>query len=86
MTTLIPAWKRPFVALVIGGFASAGYQALNSSLVMHCTEPAFHGRIMSVYLLTFSAMPRDTAPFGAIVLAALILAVCILYPPDRRIA
>jgi MFS family permease len=89
------------VALVIVGFASAGYQALNSSLVMHYTEPAFHGRVMSVYLLTFSAMPLGTVPFGALsdrygapitigigglVLAAIILTVCVLYPPYRRIA
>ena len=89
------------VALVIAGFASAGYQALNSSLVMHYTEPAFHGRVMSVYLLTFSAMPLGTVPFGALsdrygapvtigtgglVLAGIIVAVGLLYSPYRRIA
>jgi predicted MFS family arabinose efflux permease len=88
-------------ALVIVGFASAAYQALNSSLVMHYTESAFHGRVMSVYLLTFSAMPLGTVPFGALsdrygapitiglgglVLAAIIASVGVLYPPYRRIA
>jgi len=88
-------------ALVMVGFASAAYQALNSSLVMHYTESAFHGRVMSVYLLTFSAMPLGTVPFGALsdiygapitigigglVLAGIIVAVGVLYPPYRRIA
>lgn len=89
------------VALVVVGFASAGYQALNSSLVMHYTEPAFHSRVMSVHLLTFSAMPLGTVPSGALsdrygapimigtgglVLAGIIVAVGVLYPPYRRIA
>lgn len=89
------------VALVVVGFASAGCQALNSSLVMHYTEPAFHSRVMSVHLLTFSAMPLGTVPSGALsdrygapimigtgglVLAGIIVAVGVLYPPYRRIA
>lgn len=94
------SYEIGLVVLVVAGFASAGYQALNSSLVMHYTEPAFHGRVMSVYMLTFSAMPLGTVPFGALsdrygapvtigigalVLATIIIAVGILYPPYRRI-
>lgn len=95
------SFELGLVALVVVGFASAGYQALNSSLVMHYTEPAFHGRVMSVYLLTFSAMPLGTVPFGALsdrygapitigmgglVLASIVAAVGVLYTPYRRIA
>ena len=94
------SFELGLVALVVVGFASAGYQALNSSLVMHYTEPAFHGRVMSVYLLTFSAMPLGTVPFGALsdrygapitigigglVLAAIVASVGALYTPYRRI-
>ncbi|MDQ3548357.1 MAG: MFS transporter [Chloroflexota bacterium] len=95
------SFEFALIALVIVGLASAGYQALNSSLVMHYTDPAYHGRVMSVYLLTFSAMPLGTVPFGALsdrygapitigtgglVLAAIVVAVGVLYPPYRRIA
>ncbi|MEX2315405.1 MAG: MFS transporter [Thermomicrobiales bacterium] len=94
------AFEFGLFALVVVGFASAGYQALNSSLVMHYTESAFHGRVMSVYLLTFSAMPLGTVPFGALsdrygapitigmgglVLAAIVASVGALYTPYRRI-
>jgi MFS family permease len=51
-------------ALLLVGFASAGFQSLNSTLVMNNTEPAYHGRVMSVYMLTFSAMPLGVVPFG----------------------
>ncbi|MEX2314229.1 MAG: hypothetical protein WD628_00830, partial [Thermomicrobiales bacterium] len=37
---------------------------LNSTLVMMNTEPSYHGRVMSVYMLTFSAMPLGVVPFG----------------------
>jgi hypothetical protein len=39
--------------------------ALNSTLVMDKAEPEYHGRVMSVYMLTFSAMPLAVTPFGA---------------------
>jgi hypothetical protein len=46
--------------------ASAGYQSLNSTLVMDHTDPAYLGRVMSVYMLTFSAMPLAIFPIGAL--------------------
>jgi len=52
--------------LLLVGFASAGFQSLNSTLVMNNTDPAYHGRVMSVYMLTFSAMPLGVVPFGAL--------------------
>lgn len=50
----------------IGG-ASAAYMTLNMSLVMDHTEPEFHGRVMSVNMLTFSLMPLSVMPTGALV-------------------
>ena len=52
--------------LVLAGATSAGFQSLNSTLVMTNTDPAYHGRVMSVYMLTFSAMPLGVVPFGAL--------------------
>jgi MFS family permease len=51
------------VALLVGvGFMSAGYSALNQTLVMENTDPQFHGRVMSVYLLTYGMVPFATLP------------------------
>ncbi|MBA2452390.1 MAG: MFS transporter [Chloroflexia bacterium] len=53
------------LALLVVGASSAAYMALNSTLVMDKAEPEYHGRVMSVYMLTFSAMPLAVTPFGA---------------------
>ncbi len=88
------------VMLLIAGATSAGFQSLNSTLVMTNTDPAYHGRVMSVYMLTFSAMPLGVVPFGALsdmygapitigigglLLTAVILAVGLLHPSYRHI-
>lgn len=95
------SFELALVVLVVVGFASAGYQALISALVMHYTAPDFHGRVMSVYMLTFSAMPLGTLAFGAladqfgapaaigagaILLASTIATVGLLHPSYRHIA
>jgi MFS family permease len=87
-------------ALVVVGFASAAYTALNSTLIMANTEPRLYGRVMSVWLLTFGLVPLATVPAawladhlgapptvaGAGVLVALFVGgVAVLYPPYRRI-
>jgi MFS family permease len=87
-------------ALLIVGLVSAGFQSLNSTLVMNNTDPAYHGRVMSVYMLTFSAMPLGVVPFGwladhygapvtigigGLVLAAIIALVGAVHPSYRHI-
>jgi MFS family permease len=54
-----------FALLIVGG-ASAAYMSLNSTLVMDKAEPQYHGRVMSVYMLTFSLMPISVLPVGAL--------------------
>lgn len=88
------------IMLLIAGATSAGFQSLNSTLVMTNTEPAYHGRVMSVYMLTFSAMPLGVVPFGALsdvygapitigigglLLTAVIAMVGLLHPSYRHI-
>jgi predicted MFS family arabinose efflux permease len=88
------------VALVVVGAASASYMSLNSTLVMDKAEPAFHGRVMSIYMLTFSLMPLSVLPIGAIAdavgapitigIAGLLLAVVVvlygmIHPTFRRL-
>ncbi|MEX2314673.1 MAG: MFS transporter, partial [Thermomicrobiales bacterium] len=54
------------VVLLVVGFAWAAFQALNSSLIISNTEPGYTGRVMSVYLLTFSVMDIGAVGFGAL--------------------
>lgn len=54
-----------FSLMIVGG-ASASYMSLNSTLVMDKADPQFHGRVMSIYMLTFSLMPLSVLPTGAI--------------------
>ena len=87
--------------LLIVGMVSAGFQSLNSTLVISNTDPAYHGRVMSVYMLTFSAMPLGVVPFGALsdaygapitigigglLLAVVIATVGLLHPSYRHIS
>ncbi|HUG14058.1 MAG TPA: MFS transporter [Thermomicrobiales bacterium] len=87
-------------ALLVVGLVSSAYMTLTSTLVMHYAEPAYHGRVMSVYMLTFSAMPLGVVPFGilsdrygapvtigigGLVLAVIIALVGALHPTYRRI-
>ncbi|HLT20807.1 MAG TPA: MFS transporter [Thermomicrobiales bacterium] len=54
-------------SLVVIGATSAAYMALNMSLVMSYTEPQYHGRVMSINMMTFSLMPLSVVPTGYLV-------------------
>ena len=81
--------------LVVVGLASQAYMTINSVLIMLHTDKQFYGRVMSVYMMTWSLMPIATLPLGALVdivgapatvagagalLAALMALVAALYP------
>ena len=53
----IENYQAAMVVLFFVGAVSAGYLALNASLIMEKTEKRYHGRVMSIYMLTFSALP-----------------------------
>jgi hypothetical protein len=59
---LAPSLPLAMLALVAVGAASASYQALNNTLVMEATPPAFYGRVMSVYMMIWSLQPLATLP------------------------
>ena len=86
--------------LVLVGGTSAAYQALNNTLIMGNTEPRLYGRVMSVYMLTFAALPLGTFPASwiadhvggratvagcGIIVALSVLTVAVLYRPYSRI-
>lgn len=88
------------VMIAIAGAASSGFSTINSTLIMHTADQAFHGRVMSLYMMTFSIMPLGSVPiswlvdqFGApatfgftgLLLALIIGSVGLASPAYRRI-
>ena len=51
-------------AIIVLGFALTAYQTLNSTMIMDAARPEFYGRVMSINMLTFSAMPLMAYPLG----------------------
>jgi MFS family permease len=63
---LSPTFLLALVVLLVLGGASASYMALNNTLVMEATPREYYGRVMSVYMMTFSLMPLASVPFAAL--------------------
>lgn len=57
-------YTAALVAMVVVGFASMSYMTLNSTMILTTTDPAYHGRVMSLYMLTFGVFPLMGAPLG----------------------
>ena len=87
------------VFLVVVGFMTDGYFTINRILVMQETEKAYYGRVMSIYMMTWSLMPLALLPMGfmvdrvgapptvgtaAIILAVIITSITIFSPYARR--
>ncbi len=85
--------------LVLVGFMTDGYFTINRILVMFETDKAFYGRVMSVYMMTWSLMPLALVPMGilvdrvgapatvggaGIILALLIASITVFSPYARR--
>ena len=51
------SYRRALAILFFTGLVSAAYLALNATLIMQKSERRYHGRVMSIYMLTFSALP-----------------------------
>ena len=55
------------VFMVAGvGAASAGFQAMNNSLVLTLSELEYHGRVQSLMMLSFSGFGMAALPLGAL--------------------
>src|SRR5919202_3376821 len=52
------------VLLLAVGFLFSSFSALNNTLLMAVTEARLTGRVMSVYLLTWGAMPLGALPLA----------------------
>lgn len=55
------------VMLCVVGFFSQGYLTINRMLVLQNTERAVYGRVMSVYMMTWSMVPLAMLPIGVLV-------------------
>lgn len=53
-------------AILILGLSLTAYQTLNSTLLMDSAKPEFYGRVMSINMLSFSAMPLMAFPLGQV--------------------
>ncbi len=86
--------------LVVVGFLFSAFSALNNTLLMANIEARLTGRVMSIYLLTWGAMPLGSLPLawladragapvaialaGAVV-AAVVIAIAVRTPAEHRI-
>lgn len=61
-----PTFVLALVALSFMGFMATGYMTINNTLIFSHAEHQFHGRVMSVYMLTWSLMPLTALPMTAL--------------------
>ncbi len=52
------------VAILVLGLSLTVYQTLNSTMIMDACKPEYYGRVMSINMLSFSAMPLMAFPMG----------------------
>ena len=55
-----------FAAMFLLGVFQMGYMALNNSMLMLTAAPEYHGRVMSLYMLTFGVFPLMGGPLGVL--------------------
>ncbi len=95
-----PVLWMALAALVLVGMASNGYWALNNTMVLGASDHRYFGRVMSIYMLSWSVMPFVAFPQSAIadaigvqlmmagvgvLLIAVLIAIVLLFPGYRRL-
>jgi MFS family permease len=66
LLSIAPTFSVAMVILVLIGGATAGFQSLNNSLVLMGSESAYHGRVQSLMMLSFSGFGLVALPLGVI--------------------
>lgn len=61
---LAPNYVTALVAVAAVGAASAGFQAMNNSLVLTMSDVEYHGRVQSLMMLSFSGFGMAALPLG----------------------
>ncbi len=95
-----PVLWMGLAALVLVGLASNGYWALNNTMVLGASDHKYFGRVMSIYMLSWSVMPFVALPQSAladtigvqammagvgVLLIAVLIAIVLLFPGYRRL-
>jgi predicted MFS family arabinose efflux permease len=96
-----PAYWLALAAIFVVGGAGSGYMTLNNTLIIMNADREYHGRVMSLGMMTFSMMPLGSVPVAWVVdqvgapltigiagigLAAVVGVVAIASPNYRRIS
>jgi MFS family permease len=86
--------------LMLMGFCGTIFMSINNTLVMMYADPEYHGRVMSVYMMTWSFMPiaslpmtiaaEEVGPQATLAAMGLVISVCVfavalLNPKYRRL-
>jgi MFS family permease len=66
VTSGIHSFPLALLSLFIVGMANDFYSTINNTLIMLNTDKALYGRVMAVYMMTWSLAPLSSAPFGAL--------------------
>ncbi len=61
---LMSSFFAALAMVAVLGLVSAAYMTLNNSMIMSYTDEEYYGRVMSVYMMTFSFMPLAAMPMG----------------------
>jgi predicted MFS family arabinose efflux permease len=59
-----PGYATAAVAITCVGAASAGFQAMNNTLVLALSDLEYHGRVQSLMMLSFSGFGMAALPLG----------------------
>lgn len=63
---IAPGYVTAVFAVTLVGAASAGFQAMNNSLVLALSDLEYHGRVQSLMMLSFSGFGMAALPLGAV--------------------
>jgi MFS family permease len=61
-----PGYPAAVVTVTAVGAASAGFQAMNNSLVLALSDLEYHGRVQSLMMLSFSGFGMAALPLGVL--------------------
>lgn len=62
--SVVPNYAAAVVVVAAVGAASAGFQAMNNSLVLTLSDIEYHGRVQSLMMLSFSGFGMAALPLG----------------------
>lgn len=63
---IAPNYVAAVCAVIAVGAASAGFQAMNNSLVLALSDVEYHGRVQSLMMLSFSGFGMAALPLGIV--------------------